>query len=269
MRRPLWALKCPSFMAGLALMDSSFTTSTTSEPTRGWRVHKEAGADMIGELLVGRHRIVRRIAKGGMADVYLAKDITRKCYVAIKILRSRQPEAKRRFRVEAEILSNLQRPGIVRAVDIGETPDGQPFMALEHIDGEPLSARLERGLLPWREVASFGIQAADAVHALHLAGIVHRDVKPHNIMVAVGADRAIARLIDLGLASVGAAFQDAQDARFTPDPPARHQTQLGHPIGTPSDLSPEAGQCPAEPRLDVFAGRELRSERCSASSNEE
>ena len=233
-------------------MDSSPTPATDRVPSTGWRVHKEVGADMIGELIAGRHRILRRLARGGMADVFLAKDMTRRCHVAIKILRSRRPEAHRRFTVEAEILSNLQHPNIVRAIEIGETFDGQPFMALEHIDGEPLSARLARGPLPWREVARLGIQAADAVHALHVAGIVHRDLKPDNIMVTAG-ERTAAKLIDLGLASVGATFHDAQDARFTPDPPARHQTQLGHPIGTPPYLPPEAGQLPADPRLDVYS----------------
>ncbi len=208
---------------------------------------------MIGELIDDRYRIIRRLAKGGMADVFLSKDPTRKCYVAIKILRSRNPEARRRFVVEAEVLSNLQHPGIVRAIAFGKTPDGQPYMALEHLAGESLAARLARGPLPWRDVVTFGIQVAGALHALHVAGIIHRDLKPDNIMLTVEADRSIAKLIDLGLASVGAPFQDAQDAHFTPDPPQRHQTQLGHPIGTPGYLPPEAGQCPAEPRLDVFS----------------
>ncbi len=214
-------------------------------------MYKERGADMVGELIAGRHRILRRIAKGGMADVFLAKDMIRKAPVAIKILRSRSLEAKRRFKVEGEILSNLQHAGIVRAVDVGEI-DGQPYMALEYIKGEPLSSRLARGPLPWREVVALGIQTADAVHTLHLAGIVHRDLKPDNIMITTD-ERPAAKLIDLGLASVGREFHDAQDVWFTPDPPARHQTQLGHPTGTPPYLPPEAGNCPAEPRLDVYS----------------
>jgi serine/threonine protein kinase len=230
-------------------MDSS--PSPVIESSKGWRVHKERGADIIGELVAGRHRILRRIAKGGMADVFLAKDMVRKAPVAIKILRSRGSEAKRRFKVEGEILSNLQHAGIVRAVDRGEL-DGQPYMALEYIKGEPLSSRLARGPLPWREVVALGIQAADAVHTLHLAGIVHRDLKPDNIMITTD-ERPAAKLIDLGLASVGREFHDAQDVWFTPDPPARHQTLLGHPIGTPPYLPPEAGHCPAEPRLDVYS----------------
>jgi serine/threonine protein kinase len=227
------------------------TDLRTASHRPAWSVHEEAGADMVGELISGRHRVVRRLARGGMADVFLAKDTARKCQVAIKILRSRRTEARRRFKVEAEILSNLQHPNIVRAVDVGEI-DGQPFMALEFIDGEPLSSRLARGPLPWRAVVKLGIEAADAVHALHEAGIVHRDLKPDNIMIT-GGDRPAVKLIDLGLASVGGSFHDAQDARFTPEPHARHQTQLGYPIGTPAYLPQEAGQCPAEPRLDVYS----------------
>jgi serine/threonine protein kinase len=158
-------------------------TSRPRKAAKDWPVYEEVGADMIDEVLGARYRIVRRIAKGGMADVFLAKDQTRKCPVAIKILRSRSPEAARRFRMEGIILSNLQHPGIVRAVDVGETPDGQPYMALEYLDGEPLSVRVARGPLPWRDVATFGIQVAGAVHALHAAGIIHRDLKPDNIML--------------------------------------------------------------------------------------
>ena len=224
------------------------------QAAKDWPVYEELGRDMEGELIGARYLIVRRLAKGGMGDVFLAKDLTRKCPVAIKILRSRRPEATRRFRMEGIILSNLQHPGIVRAVDVGETPDGPPYMALEYLDGEPLSVRVARGPLPWRDVATFGIQVAGAVHELHAAGIIHRDLKPANIMLTTGATGlSAAKLIDLGLARVGAPFLDVQDALFTPDPPERHQTQLGHPIGTPGYLPPEAGECPAEPRLDVYS----------------
>ncbi|MBA3549611.1 MAG: protein kinase [Nannocystis sp.] len=137
---------------------------------------------------------------------------------------------------------------------MGETPEGQPYMALEYLDGEPLSVRVARGPVPWRDVATFGIQLAGAVHALHAAGIIHRDLKPANIMLTTGtAGLSAAKLVDLGLARVSAPFLDVQDALFTPEPPERHQTQLGYPIGTPPYLPPEAGGCPADERLDVYS----------------
>ena len=158
-------------------MDSA--TSPSSHPTaKGWPIYKEVGADMVGELIGRRHKILRRLAKGGMADVFLAKDLSRKAHVAIKILRSRSPESCRRFGVEGVVLSNLKHPFIVRAVDVGKAPDGQPYMALEYLEGESLSARLARGPMAWRDVVVFGSQIASAVHALHAAGIVHRDLKP-------------------------------------------------------------------------------------------
>jgi serine/threonine protein kinase len=208
---------------------------------------------VLGKVVDDRYRVLRQIAQGGMADVYLAKDSARKCHVAVKILRSRSPESQRRFAVEAELLSNIKSAGIAQAIDFGKTDDNQSYMALEYLEGGSLSDRLAQGPLPWRDVAEYGAQIAGALHALHVAGIVHRDLKPGNIMMTRDGDRSVAKLIDLGLASVGKRFQDAQDEHFTPDLPARHPTQLGQPIGTPAYLPPEAGQCAAEPRLDVFA----------------
>jgi serine/threonine protein kinase len=145
--------------------------------------------DMVGRVIDGRYRLIRRLAQGGMADVYLAKESARKCRVAIKILRSRSPESQRRFAVEAEILSNIKSAGIVHALDFGKTsdgPNGRSYMALEYLEGESLSERLAQGPLPWRDVAEYGIQVAGALHALHVAGIVHRDLKPDNIMLTQG-----------------------------------------------------------------------------------
>ncbi|MFY0539368.1 protein kinase domain-containing protein [Nannocystis pusilla] len=233
-------------------MDSSPTPSPTLTATPRWLIHKN-GADAIGEVIDGRYRIVERLARGGMAHVFLAKDLTRRCYVALKILHRTGPESRRRFEVEAEVLSNIQHPHIVRPIAFGHTPDAQPYMALEYLEGETWSLRLARGLPPWREVAELGAQIAGALHALHNLGVVHRDIKPDNIMVVTGADRAVAKLIDLGLASVGTPFRDAQDARFASQIPERHKTQLGPTIGTPQYLPPEAGLRPAEPRLDVYS----------------
>jgi serine/threonine protein kinase len=235
------------------IVDSSPTPSPNTGTRRAWPIYKEVGADVVGDVFDGRYQIVRRLAKGGMADVFLAKDRTRKCYVAIKLLRTSSPDAIRRFELEAEVLSNVQHANVVRTVAFGRAPDGQPYLALEYLDGEALSRRLARGPLPWREVAELGVQIASALHALHVSGVIHRDVKPHNIILAIGDDRTIPKLIDLGLASVGAPFHDVQDARFTSQVAERRKTRLGHRIGTPAYLPPEAGMCDADPRLDVYS----------------
>lgn len=122
--------------------------------------------DMVGRVIDGRYRLIRRLAQGGMADVYLAKESARKCRVAIKILRSLSPESQRRFAVEAEILSNIKSAGIVHALDFGKTsdgPNGRSYMALEYLEGASLSERLAQGPLPWRDVAEYGAQVADAL----------------------------------------------------------------------------------------------------------
>jgi serine/threonine protein kinase len=239
-------------------MDSSPTPSTSTPPSRAWSVFTETGAGVVGTVLGDRYQILRRIARGGMADVFLAKERDRRCYRAIKVLRSSSPDAVRRFELEAEVLSNIHHANIVRAIGFGRTPaekpeDRRPYMVLEYLEGETLSERLGRGALPWREVAELGIQIAAAVHALHVAGVIHRDIKPHNIILAIGADRSTPTLIDLGLASVGAPFHDVQDARFVSQVAERRKTQLGHRIGTPAYLPPEAGLCEADPRLDVYS----------------
>jgi serine/threonine protein kinase len=215
--------------------------------------HEEAGADYIGAVIDGRFKIVRRLAKGGMAHVFLAKDPTRRCLVALKLLHRTGPDARRRFEAEAQVLSNFQHPHVVRAIAYGHTPDGQPYMALEYLEGESLSQRLARSPLPWREAAELGAQVAGALHALHRIGVIHRDIKPDNIMLATGADRAVVKVLDLGLASVGTPYHEAQQALFASQVTARHKTQVGWKIGTPAYLPPEAGLCDAEPRLDVYS----------------
>ena len=242
----------------LPVMDSSPTPSKSTPSTRAWSVFTETGAGVVGQVLGDRYQILRRIARGGMADVFLAREQDRRCYRAVKVLRSSSPDAVRRFELEAEVLSNMHHANIVRAIGFGRTPaekpeDRRPYMVLEYLEGETLSERLARGALPWREVAEIGMQIAAAVHALHVAGVIHRDIKPHNIILAIGADRTTPTLIDLGLASVGAPFHDVQDARFTSQIAERRKTQLGHRIGTPAYLPPEAGLCDADPRLDVFS----------------
>ena len=195
-----------------------------------------------------RYEIQSELGRGGMGAVYEGENARIHRKVAIKILRSTDPEIQARFAQEVQVLANLHHANVVSALARGVTSRGAPYVALELVAGQSLRARLETGgPLPWREVVGIGVQLAGAVSALCSSGVVHRDLKPDNIMVTAG-ERTTAKLIDLGLASVGASFHDAQDARFTPDPPARHQTQLGHPIGTPPyspRRSPPGARAPA------------------------
>ena len=169
--------------------------------------------------------------------------------MAIKLLRSRDVELKRRFAREAEVLANLHHPAIVRVLAHGG--DGEDlFMALELIDGPNLGERLAvSGPLPWRQVVEIGIQIADALATIHSAGLIHRDVKPANIMLVADGPQAQVKLIDFGWARITDGYCDP--VGFTPEP--RRATELGLAIGTPGYLPLEAGLVPADERFDVFA----------------
>lgn len=196
-----------------------------------------------GDLLAGQqfgpYRIERLLGAGGMGEVYLARDTRLPRQVALKLLGSwldldlRMVE---RFRKEAMAASTLQHPNIPTVLEAGVI-DGRHFIASEYIDGEPLSHRLRRGVLEWRKAAAIAETLARALAAAHAAGIVHRDVKPGNILL----DREdVPHLVDFGI------------AKLLPDPsgPARplappdagsseHMTIAGAQIGTPGYMAPE------------------------------
>lgn len=149
--------------------------------------------------VVGAYRIIRRLGGGGMGVVYLAHDPRLERPVALKLLRARfgsDDSARRRLMAEARAASALDHPHIVPVHEIGELPDGRLFIAMAYGGGESLADRLRRGPLALGEAAELTRQIADALAAAHRHGIVHRDVKPANVIVAEGR----ARLVDFGIA---------------------------------------------------------------------
>jgi serine/threonine protein kinase len=177
-----------------------------------------------------------------------ARDEQLRTIVAVKLLRSRDPDLQRRFAREAEVLANIQHPSIVRVLAHGREAD-ELYMALELIDGPNLAQRLAAaGPLPWRQVLEIGIQIADALDVVHGKGLIHRDVKPANIMLAEGGEHPHVKLIDFGYARLTEEYRDPTG--FTPDP--RRRTDLGLAIGTPGYLPLEAGLVPADERFDIY-----------------
>jgi serine/threonine-protein kinase len=197
---------------------------------------------------IGRYQLKQRIGKGGMGEVWRAYDQTLRRDVAIKLLRSdahQDTVACRRFEGEVRAMTELKHPNTVRIFDVGVTPDGLFFYAMELLEGVDLGrlGRTEGPLEPARAL-SLVSEAARALAEAHARGIVHRDVKPENIFVTrIEGDRDLVKVLDFGIAKV---FQDAGDAR--------QLTLEGQFAGTPAYIAPEVvrGQ-PATARSDIYA----------------
>jgi serine/threonine protein kinase len=152
----------------------------------------------IGELFAGRYRIEERIGSGGMGEVYRATDVRAGIPVAVKVLRRPAPEdpSREQFELRLGLLCQLEHRALVRTFDVGES-NRVSYTVSELIDGETLRDRLERrGALPADEAVRLLVPVLDALQYLHGRGIVHRDVKPHNVMLSPAG----VKLLDYGLA---------------------------------------------------------------------
>jgi serine/threonine-protein kinase len=158
---------------------------------------------MAGPVALGperRYRLVRRIAAGGMGEVWEADDAVLGRRVAIKLLAEElaaDPHATRRFVREARATARLAHPNVARVYDFGRD-GGVPFLVMELLEGETLAARLGSGPFPPAEAARIAAAIADALDAAHQRGIVHRDVKPSNVMLTPGGD---VKVMDFGIAA--------------------------------------------------------------------
>lgn len=156
---------------------------------------------------IGSYRLLRTLGRGGMGRVYLAEDTSLDRRVALKFLPphlTSDARAKRRLINEAKAASALDHPNIAVVHEIGETPDGRLFIAMPYYDGETLQQRIARGALALEDVLDVVGQVASGLAAAHVKGIVHRDVKPGNIIILPALDvpgsRALIKLLDFGIA---------------------------------------------------------------------
>jgi hypothetical protein len=195
---------------------------------------------LAGDLLDGRYEIERRIGAGGMSVVYRALDRQTGARVAVKVVREGDPHLVRRFDREAAMLARLDHPSIARYLGHGISPTGACYLVMEWIEGSTLSDRLDRTGLSVAESVTVARACAEALAAAHALHMVHRDVKPSNVLLAGGGiDRV--KLIDFGL---------AREAR-----PADRMTHTGMLVGTPGYMAPEQarGESGIDARVDVFA----------------
>jgi len=154
------------------------------------------GADAV---LAGRWQLGPLLGRGGMADVHRGQDLVGGGAVAIKVLRVPEPTLARRLAQEALALRRVSHPGLVRVLDAGSTPDGRAYLVMELVEGISLAQRLAAGPLSATETARLGTRVAGALAAVHAAGVVHRDVKPGNLLVARDGQ---VKLADFGIASL-------------------------------------------------------------------
>lgn len=186
----------------------------------------------------GRYRVEERIGAGGMCLVYRAWQVFLGQTRALKVLRDPgQAEERQRLLREARVGARVQHPNLVRVLDYGVLPDGQPYLVMEHLDGPTLRQELERGPVRARRALRIAAQLADALSALHQAGYLHRDVKPTNVVLTFEAGEEQATLVDLGLARRATAATGALCPEPQGDEP--EVTQRGLVPGTPQYMAPE------------------------------
>jgi serine/threonine-protein kinase len=204
-----------------------------SETTAG-----PAGA-LTGTVLSGRYRLESKLGSGGMSTVYLARDETLERWVAAKVLHreiSDQPDQIERFRREARAVAQVSHPNVVAVIDAGED-GGRPYIVFEYVDGETLKQRIDRlGRLPLDEAAAYSIEVGRGLAAAHARRLVHRDVKPQNVLID---SEGRAKVTDFGIAR-----ELEQDGL----------TKTGRVLGTTDYVSPEQAMGKGvDARSDIYS----------------
>ena len=189
------------------------------------------GRDLSGEQ-IGPYRLLERLGIGGMGEVYLAEQlepITRR--VALKLIRPGMgsPEVVARFHAERQALARMNHPNVAQVLGAGTTESGQPYFAMEYVDGEPINTFCDRHRLTTRERLQILISVCEGVQHAHQKGLIHRDIKPSNLLVAMVDGRPLAKVIDFGVARTTSGRP----------PGLTMGTHVGQLLGTLEYMSPE------------------------------
>ena len=186
------------------------------------------------------YRLVSELGRGSMGVVYQALHLDLSRTVALKLM---DPDklgraAVDRFRAEARSIAQLSHDNLIKVFDFGVAQDGRPYYAMEYLIGESLERKLSKdGELPFREACWMALQVARALEAAHGAGVVHRDVKPGNVLVT---SAGVVKLFDFGLSGESGVAQGADSEAL-------------HVVGTPEYMAPEQAQGSSDPRSDIYA----------------
>jgi serine/threonine-protein kinase len=235
-------------VANGASEDLSITRQTTKVASTGVLIPLREDRYSPGVVVEQKYALVRLLGEGGMGSVWVARNLTLNSHVALKLMRADFAQAvagaAERMLQEARAAAAIHHPAIVQIFDFGRTRDGEPFISMELLDGESLSAALKRrGKLPALRAVQVLLPIADALVVAHARGVVHRDLKPDNVLLARLADgRVQPKILDFGIAKL--------------DAPASPKLTLdGTVLGSPAYMSPEQarGQSDIDLRVDVWA----------------
>lgn len=223
-----------TFIAGNAAKDVAHLLTLKNSPT------------LTGESL-GHYEIISILGSGGMGKVYLAKDSKLNRSIAVKTLPnsfSKESDHVKRFQTEAKAAANLNHPNVATVYSVEETDDNQTFITMEYIEGKPLSEMIPANGLDQRTFLEWFIAIADALAHAHEKGIVHRDIKPNNIMITPSGTP---KILDFGLARIDKAKINEEGSTLS-------LTKTGQVLGTPAYMSPEQAEGKeADQRTDIFS----------------
>jgi len=203
---------------------------------------------LIGTVISERYRVDALIGEGAMGRVYRGEHVLMRKRVAIKLMHrelSSVPEIVQRFEREAHAAAHIEHPHVASCTDFGTLPDGTVFLVLEYVEGRPLSALVDEGPQKVERALEIALQIASALESAHARGIVHRDMKPDNVLlVERDGGRDFVKVLDFGIAKVQTAAMQAD----------RPITQVGLVYGTPEYMAPEQalGQ-EVDARADIYA----------------
>ena len=237
---------CPACEAALGALDAR-----EGSMVAGLRTHRRPApaADGPGTVIGGRYRLTAVLGEGGMGTVWRAEQtepVTRA--VAVKLVKSGMDSAAvlRRFEAERQALAVMDHPNIARVLDAGTTDRGRPFFAMELVDGVPITRYCDARRLGPRERLELFLPVCRAVQHAHQKGVIHRDLKPGNVLVAEVDGRPVPKVIDFGIAKATGVAPGGQTL----------QTGLGMVVGTPEYMAPEQadpGGADVDTRADVYA----------------